>query len=661
MAPDLETVVKQLADSGIIGPGKLENFVPPKADPKTVEGLLAALVKQHHLTPFQAAQINAGKAKAIVLGEYTILDKIGAGGMGQVFKATHRRMDRTVAIKMLPPSLTKDAAALARFEREARAAAKLSHPNIVTAFDAGHANRAHFLVMEYVAGQDLAALVIRDGPLPVDKAVNYILQAARGLEFAHRKGVVHRDIKPANLLLDCEGVVKILDMGLARVESDGPAQTDLTGAGAIMGTVDYMAPEQAQNAKDADYRADIYSLGCTLYYLLSGRPPYSGATAVEKLMAHQTRLVPSLRLIQSNVSPQLDAVFSKMVAKRIEDRQQSMREVIEALEGLGPGGSGTAVQGNLASTLAFSFEDRKKLASPPKKSSLSPLTEVVASEKTKHVFAKVMGGTFATVIAPILVTYLLKYVDEDRTPPNPPVATVPAAMVPPAALATNTTTQPSDPKSSDGRTPMPPQPSFGAALKFAGSDVVEIPSLRFDSRASYTWEACVTSPQKSTFGKFGVIMGVTDARQNILTFTKETPGSFRWKFGEGPDKDGSAIVGVPSQPGRTCLAAVHEGTTYRLFVDGKLFQSKDWKLPVPVTSDFVIGERFVGVIDEVRISKSARYQADFTPQARFEPDADTIALYHFDEGAGSMLKDSSGNNHHGKITGAKWIPAEGVR
>ena len=217
----LEKFVKQLEDSGIVAGDTLKEFLPPKSEPKDAEELARHLVRQKKLTKFQAEEVSKGKGKSLVLGNYVLMEQIGAGGMGQDFKAEHRRMKRIVAVKVLPPAMTENKPAIARFEREVEAAAKINHPNIVTAYDADQANGVHFLVMELVEGSDLSALVKQNGPFSVSQAVNYILQAAKGLEAAHKKGIVHRDIKPANLLLDKEGVVKILDMGLARLSLDG--------------------------------------------------------------------------------------------------------------------------------------------------------------------------------------------------------------------------------------------------------------------------------------------------------------------------------------------------------------------------------------------------------------------------------------------------------
>ena len=266
-------------------------------------------------------------------GPYRILEKLGQGGMGAVYKAMHPRLNRLVAIKIIALH-ARDSQAIGRFNREMQTVAALDHPAIARAYDAGEHLGIDYLVLEYVAGSDLSAVVKVNGPLPVASAVDYILQAARGLAFAHKKGVIHRDIKPANLLLSPEGLVKILDMGLARIESSGDTatQTELTGADVVMGTVDYMAPEQGVSTRDVDARADIYSLGCTLYYLLIGKPMYEGSSPTAKIIAHHQQPIPELQSVHGEVSSHLGAIFRKMVAKKVEDRYQSMGEVVAALE-----------------------------------------------------------------------------------------------------------------------------------------------------------------------------------------------------------------------------------------------------------------------------------------------------------------------------------------
>jgi len=349
----LDQFVRQIVDSTLMSAddvAALIDSLPADKKPHDGEQLAKELVRLKKLTAYQAQQIYAGKGRTLVLGEYVILDKLGQGGMGLVLKAEHRRMKRLVALKVLSPKVTKTPEALRRFQREVEAAARLTHPTIVIAHDAGEASGTHFLVTEYVDGGDLSSLVKKQGPLPLDLALDCILQAARGLQYAHEHGVIHRDIKPANLLLSVvsgplsvadhgprttdhgQGIVKILDMGLARLDSAGAQQDQLTGTGQIMGTVDYMAPEQAMDTKHADAQADIYSLGVTLWYLLTGRPLYAGETTVEKLMAHQTKPIPSLREACPEVTPPLDAIFHRMVAKTPQDRYQTMAEVIAELE-----------------------------------------------------------------------------------------------------------------------------------------------------------------------------------------------------------------------------------------------------------------------------------------------------------------------------------------
>jgi serine/threonine protein kinase len=347
MAVTLAQFLQRLEASGILNDADLAaaRGAAAKQDPAgDAEPLIKRLHKEGRLTGYQAQALWKGKGQALVLGNYIVEDELGRGGMGVVLKACHKRMQRQVAIKVLPAAMVKDAAAIARFQREVVAAAKLTHTNIVAAFDADEINGQHILVMEFVDGRDLSSIVKKQGPLPVQQALDCIIQAARGLEFAHKQGVIHRDIKPANLLLDATGTVKILDMGLARLSSaaDVANQAELTGTGTVMGTVDYMSPEQALSTKSADHRADIYSLGISLYYLLTGKPAYPAESLTARLMAHANAPIPSLPAARAEVSPDVQAVFERMVAKKAGDRYQSMTAVIADLEACRNETSGTS-------------------------------------------------------------------------------------------------------------------------------------------------------------------------------------------------------------------------------------------------------------------------------------------------------------------------------
>ena len=295
---------------------------------------------------------------------YQIMEKLGQGGMGVVYKARHRLMDRVVALKVLHPNLVDKPASIARFQREWKGAARLVHPHIVTAYDAEQAGSSHFLVMEFVPGISLARLVEQQGPLSVQQACSFIRHAALGLQHAFECGMVHRDIKPQNLMVtnmetgarsaseECSPpslarrapneIVKILDFGLARFVSEtvgelpssaqqGDPDSRLTQASTVMGTPEYIAPEQAQSAAAADIRADIYSLGCTLYFLMAGHAPFPRGSALQKIKAHHEEMPKSLSEIRSDVPPELVEVMNRMLAKDPTQRFQTPAEVAEAL------------------------------------------------------------------------------------------------------------------------------------------------------------------------------------------------------------------------------------------------------------------------------------------------------------------------------------------
>lgn len=319
--------------SGLVTADHLDSWIKSnRALPEQVHATAAKLVQDGMLTSFHAKHMLTGKYKGFVLGQYKMMDQIGAGGMGVIFLAEHLTMKRQVAIKVLPPDKASDPESLQRFYREARVVAALDHPNVVKAYDVDKAGDTHFMVMEFIDGESLEHMVRRRGPLPVEETANYIAQAARGLQHAHERNLVHRDIKPGNLLVDRTGTLKLLDMGLARFFEENSNLTTELCNGSVIGTADYMAPEQAVNSHDVDIRADIYSLGVTFYMLLTGQPPFASSNVAQKLLAHHMREPDPVQLVRPDVPDEVAAIVSKMMAKRPEDRYQTPQEVATALE-----------------------------------------------------------------------------------------------------------------------------------------------------------------------------------------------------------------------------------------------------------------------------------------------------------------------------------------
>lgn len=297
----------------------------------TVDDLTRELIKNGVITQWHCQKLLAGKYKGFFLGKYKLLGHLGTGGMSSVYLAEHQLMKHRRAIKVLPRYRVADKSYLERFYLEGRAAASLNHKNIVRIYDIGNEGDTHYMVMEYVDGMDLYELVKRNGPLEFDLAADYTRQAAVGLKHAHENRLVHRDIKPGNLLLTRDNVVKILDLGLALFREDAESLT-LVHNEKVLGTADYLAPEQAINSHTVDHRADIYSLGCTLYYLLTGQPPFPEGTLAQRIAMHQSQEPMAISKIRLDSPARLVEIVQLMMRKNVNERVQSTDILIKMLQ-----------------------------------------------------------------------------------------------------------------------------------------------------------------------------------------------------------------------------------------------------------------------------------------------------------------------------------------
>lgn len=330
---DFVTLIQQ---SRLVSDDRLEAYLAElfavNALPERPAELAEVLWRDGLLTRYQSEELLKGRWKRFSIGKYRILERIGVGGMGKVYLCENPRMNRRVAIKILPISTALEPGVLERFEREAKLAATLAHPNIVRTFDIDRDDDLHFIVMEFIEGQTLQQLVAETGPMSFPLACDCIRQVAIGLQHAHEVGLVHRDIKPANIMIDANGVAKLLDLGLARAPDDeSDMLTQKYNPTAVLGTADYIAPEQVQHSA-VDIRADIYGLGGTFYYCLTGSPPFGEGTPAEKMGWHQTRQPDPIYKHRSDIPLPAVFVLNKMIAKDPARRQQTPHEVADALE-----------------------------------------------------------------------------------------------------------------------------------------------------------------------------------------------------------------------------------------------------------------------------------------------------------------------------------------
>ena len=737
--------------------------------------------------------------------EYRLLAKLGEGGMGTVYRAQHTKLKRQVAIKVLPPDRVQSPEAIARFEREMQAVGKLDHPHIVRAFDAGVHDGRHYLVMEFVKGRDVSQLVPSGKTLAMADACEIVRQAAIGLAHAHEAGLVHRDIKPSNLLVTDAGIVKILDLGLARMGQEDDGAGELTSTGAIMGTIDYMAPEQATSTHDVDIRADIYSLGATLYRLLTGRAPFFGEcfdTPVKKLLALGTKSPTPIRAIRPEVTGALASLISDLLAKDPDDRPPTPADVAEALEpfcrganlprlmaSLTPSGVDSAApakpQSQRKTEASYSNPDADTAPAIDRAASLflrlgkegdqstAPFAPrgtgtggegAVAAKRQPHPLVAAWGGRNARRIVAIVaacgtaLVLLLGVVFFLQTPegtvrieildPNIRVTieeggkatfsgatknhkivlqpgshgititrgdltfgttsfelkkgdkprlrieyiagkvhvTKDGAALPviPKTRATNEQAKlPAAPPATlaeSGRHGWPtdaPPPAIGSALEFNGRDsYVDLPTLKYDGSHPITIEAWATPWSSRDQGYSFIVSNVDDGFvdgkywPSGIALQQRAPTSNApncwgaWVSTNIPPAGENQIVGPPTQwsiQGTFHLALQLNADRAQFYIDGKLIEDRRLNAAQRASEKhFTIGKRFGGRIRKVHLSKVARYVADFEPQRRVTPDEHTLALYHFDEGQGDVLTDSSGNNHHGKIIRAKWVPIQGA-
>lgn len=673
------------------------------------------------------------------IGRYAILRKLGQGGMGAVYEAEHLRLEKRVALKVLPREVANDPAAIARFDREMKAISRVTHPGIIQALDADEADGVRYLAMELVDGYDVSEVAAyyeeRAGkPIPLSVACEIIRQAAIAIQAAHDAGLVHRDLKPSNLMLGKDGTVKVLDLGLAMLDSKHSEEGGLTSTGQVMGTVDYMAPEQAAETRSVDSRADVYSLGATLYRLIAGKGPYPNdrfPSVIQKLMALANTNPTPLKELRAKCPAKLVALVELAMAKDPGERLPTAAELANALEPAGDRDKLVELAGKmpkrkpvdrslLAETqIGSSIVDARGPVPDPTETRAGAETdnnaEATFVEATQSLGSEIpsfsvdetpntlvgsssgtswsrkkkppipLWGWIAGGVATLGIVIAVVSSSGSSAPPPSPKSLVlqpiesnddVSGVVPSAVPSTNTLNIPGvakaplgfwgDSDSFDEPTVNTESTSTETTLQFSElEDTVVIPTL-LDETDALTIELWMQRDSR-----------LINAHTHIVGFDSQvvigTDDVSALAFKSG----GSMLAGTPEStatelglPRPIHVAGVRDPIRgeVRLYVDGKFVSHKTGKAALGIdaleiasaqyqwmSGDGPSENHFRGWIGELRVSNSVRYTGNFIPQRLFMKDGNTLALYHFNEGAGDSLFDSSGNGHDGKIIGATWV------
>ncbi|MBL8812242.1 MAG: protein kinase [Planctomycetaceae bacterium] len=623
------------------------------------EWLQSQLAGGSEPTTFSATPEPASATLPELLGDYRILSRLGGGGMGAVYRAVHERMGREVALKVLKPEIQNNESLRQRFDREVRAAARLSHPNVVTALDARSHDGVHFLVTELVEGSDLDHHVRQHGPLSVIQAMDVLLQAANGLAYAHSQGVIHRDIKPANLLLSREGVVKILDMGLARLETDAAKQQEsgLTDTGVVMGTAAYMPPEQARDTRRADARSDIYSLGCTLHFLLTGRPVYTGVSQVDTILSHVNQPVPSLRQIDSRIPVSLDALFQSMIAKDPAARIQTAKEVADRLSQLREqrlDGSDSAEMRDLIAQMSIVSAAGEINPAPTEFQFAEPEKTRMISRPVRKQTSKplLIGGTAGIVILSVITLVFWNQGDgrqENSTPQqddNSNDVPVIDSNVPPKDLNQGTARVPGNSKANGKSADL----NISGGWQFDGSSsYIGIPQLTPEQDSSYTIEVIARADRYQVSNLVTWLgpswMAIYMNENGLLGTARQLPDS--------PDVRSSAEV--LAQDRWSHIAATFDGAQMQLYINGRLVsqQTQNFELSDTRGGLFIGGvdstllpngqnQRFFpGKILAARVTRGVRYDSAFAVPSDLPADSETIVILDA-TGSEPVFRDANG-------------------